>query len=249
MREIVGGEDLRACCRGDALCVWAARGLDGRGRAWASDDRRAVVVAGAALMARERLVVWGAPDAAIPLLRRVMARLGPDYRPLGDRALIDAVVREIPGLAAAGPFGWMDRHGFAGDGPPVVGEEAAWLEEGAWGEVERLIDTSFPNSYAKPGVPGVERWAGVRDAAGRLTAVGAFAWCAPTIGFLSGVAVRPEARGRGFGRRVGGFLVAEALRTHGAVALMVDDWNHAAVRLYEGMGLRYRPLGAARPRP
>ncbi|MFE2106295.1 GNAT family N-acetyltransferase [Kitasatospora sp. NPDC059463] len=243
-REIGGCEELRARCGGDALCLWAAQGLDGRSRAWSSDDGRAVVVAGADLLARARAVVWGAPDAAVPLLRQVMAGAGWACRPLGDRSLIEVVVREIPGLTASGPFGWMDRHGPPDDGLPDDGG-AGWLPAGALGEVGRLVRTSFPDSYAKPGVPGVERWAGVRDSAGRLAAVGAFAWCAPTVGFLSGVAVHPAARRRGFGRQVGGFLVAEALKAHGTVALMVDDWNDAARGLYEGLGLRYRPLGAA----
>ncbi|MFE7558292.1 GNAT family N-acetyltransferase [Kitasatospora sp. NPDC057500] len=248
MKRLDDPEELRACCRGDALCVWAAQGLDGRSRAWASDDRRAVVVAGVNLLARERAVVWGAPDAAVPLLRQVVAEVGPAYRALGGRTLIEAVVREVPGLTAIGGFGWMDRCDAPGDGSPgdaaPVGGEAVWLPAGAGEEVGRFVDMSFPDSYAKPGVPGVERWAGVRDSAGRLAAVGAHAWCAPTVGFLSGVAVHPGARRRGLGRQVGGFLIAEALSTHGTVALMVDDWNQAAIRLYEGMGLRYRPLGA-----
>ncbi|MFF7457188.1 GNAT family N-acetyltransferase [Kitasatospora sp. NPDC008115] len=243
MRELTDPGELTARCQGDALCVWAAQGLDGRSRAWASDDRRAVVVAGVNLLARERAVVWGAPDAAVPLLRRVVAEVGPAYRPLGERALIEAVVQEIPGLTSVGGFGWMDRHDAPGDGLPAGGE-AAWLPAGEAEEVQRFVDMSFPDSYAKPGVPGVERWAGVRDSAGRLTAVGAHAWCAPTVGFLSGVAVHPAARRRGLGRQVGGFLIAGALKTHGTAALMVDDWNQAAIRLYEGMGLRYRPLGA-----
>ncbi|MFJ2609513.1 MULTISPECIES: GNAT family N-acetyltransferase [unclassified Streptomyces] len=244
MREIGSCEDLNACCAGDALCMWAAQGLDGRSRAWASDDRRAVVVAGAALSARDRLAVWGDPDAGVPLVRRVLAQVGPTYRPFGDSTLIDVLVREIPGLTAAGTFGWMDRRGFVDDVRPAD-SAAAWLPGCALGEVELLVEMSFPDSYAKPGVPGVERWAGVRDHAGRLAAVGALAWCAPTVGFLSGVAVHPGARKRGFGQQVCAFLVTEALKVHGAAALMVNDWNHAARRLYEGMGLRYRPLSAA----
>lgn len=244
MREITGCEDLKSCCAGDALCIWAAQGLDGRSRAWAGDDRRAVAVAGAALSGRNRLAVWGAPDAAVPLLRRVLADVGPTYRPLGDSALIDVLVREIPELTGVGTFGWMERQRTTGDGRPAD-SAAAWLSACARGEVELLIETSLPDSHAKPGVPGVERWAGVRDHAGRLTAVGALAWCAPTVGFLSGVAVRPGARKQGFGRQVCEFLIAEALKVHGAAALMVNDWNHAAIRLYEGLGMRYRPLSAA----
>ncbi|MGY1502633.1 GNAT family N-acetyltransferase [Streptomyces sp. QTS52] len=244
MREISDCGALKAHCAGDTLCMWAAQGLDGRSRAWVSEDRRAVAIAGPVLSARDRLAVWGAPDAAVQLVSQVLAQVGPTYRPLGRSALIDMLVHEVPGLTPVGTFGWMDRQGLTGDGSLTDGA-AEWLPASALAEIEALVEISFPNSYAKPGVPGVERWAGVRDHAGRLAAVGAFAWCAPTVGFLSGVAVHPRARKRGFGRQVCDLLVTEALMVHGTVALMVNDWNRAAIRLYEGMGLQYSPLSAA----
>jgi len=244
MREISDCRELEAYCAGDLLCMWAAQGLDGRSRAWVSEGRRAVAVAAPALSARDRLAVWGAPDAAVPLVRQVLEQVGPTYRPLGHTVLVEALVHEVQGLASVGSFGWMDSRGVPGVDPPSGGA-AQWLPVGASAEVEQLVETSFPDSYAKPGVPGVERWAGVRDPAGRLAAVGALAWSAPTVGFLSGVAVHPEARKNGFGRQTCGFLVTEALRIHGAAALIVDDWNRPAIRLYEGMGMRYRPLSAA----
>ncbi|WP_246144517.1 GNAT family N-acetyltransferase [Actinacidiphila oryziradicis] len=244
MREINSCEDLQACCGNDMLCMWAAQGLDGYSYAWASEDRRAVAIAGPALSSRDRLAVWGASDAAVPLVRRVLAKVGPTYRPLGDSALIDALVHGIPTLNHVGSFGWMDCTSPAGCSVPGP-SRAEWLPETTLPEVETLVEASFPASYAKPGVPGVERWAGVRDDGGRLAAVGALAWSAPTVGFLAGIAVQPQTRSQGLGRQVCNFLLAEALRLHGAAALMVNDWNHAALRLYLGMGLRYRPLRAA----
>ena len=108
-----------------------------------------------------------------------------------------------------------------------------------------LLDEAFPESYAYPGRPGArDRWAGVRDG-GRLVAVAALAWCAPTVGFLGGVATAPAARGRGLGRVVCAFTVERALAEYGTAALIVDDANSAALRLYRGLGLAYRPLGAA----
>ena len=95
-----------------------------------------------------------------------------------------------------------------------------------------LLEESFPDSYAWPGQPGVERWAGVRDAAGQLAAVAALAWSAPDAAMISGVAARPSARGRRFGHAVCDFLTREGLRRHGAVVLMVEEWNQAARRLY-----------------
>ena len=50
----------------------------------------AVAVAAPALSTRDRLVVTGPAGDAIPLVRDVLREVGPAYRPLGDRGLIDA---------------------------------------------------------------------------------------------------------------------------------------------------------------
>jgi GNAT superfamily N-acetyltransferase len=243
VRELSDSAALAAACQGDTLCLWAAQGLGGRGRAWVSDDGRALAVAGPALATKNRLAVWGAPEAAVPLVRDVLAEVGPAYRPLGDPALIDALVAGIPALAGVARFGWMDG---GPPGPPAAARgPAGWLRDTDLAGVADLLAASYPASYAKPGVPGVERWAGARGSDGRLAAVGALAWSAPGVGFMSGVAARPAARGQGLGRQVCALLLAEALARHGAAALMVDDGNQAAVRLYRGLGLRYRQLGVA----
>ena len=243
MREISDNADLAAAAAGDTLCAWAAQGLDGRSRAWLSDDGRALAVAGPALATRDRLVVRGAPDAAAPLVRDVLAEVGPTYRPLGDPALIGALADRIPALAPVARFGWMD---CGPPGPAAPGRgPVAWLPEADLAGVADLLAASYPASYARPGDPGVERWAGVRGSDGALAAVGALAWSAPAVGFLAGVAARPAARGQGLGWQVGRFLVAAALARHGAAALMVDDANQVARRLYQGLGLRYRQLGVA----
>lgn len=244
MWEMVEHDELVRRCGGDAMCVWVAQGLTGGRRAWASADGRAVVVAGAGLCRHDRLAVYGPVDALVPLVREVSAEVGPSYRPFGDPERIDALVAGVPGLVEAGSFGWMD----LAEGAPasVAGAgRARWLGEDATDEVAALIEAGFPGSYAKPGMPGVERWAGVRDADGRLLAVAALAWSAPGIGLLAGVGVDPAARGRGLGRMVCAFVLAEARGRHGRAALMVDEWNHAAVRMYQGLGMVYRPVKAA----
>jgi ribosomal protein S18 acetylase RimI-like enzyme len=243
MRDISSYAALEAACDGDTLCAWVAQGLDGRSRAWRSADGRALAVATPALAKRDRLAVWGAPDAAVPLVRAVLAEVGPTYRPLGDGPLIDALVDGLPGLARTGSFGWMDctRPGPAAPAPGP----AAWLAEADLPVVAALLEASYPESYAMPGAPGVERWAGARGDDGQLAAVGALAWSAPGVGLLAGVAVRPAARGQGLGRQVCGLLLAGALRRHRAAALMVADTNRAARRLYLGLGLRYRQLSVA----
>jgi GNAT superfamily N-acetyltransferase len=248
-REIRDHAELAARCDGDLLCLWTAQGLDGRSRAWASADGQAVAVAGRALSRRDRLAVRGPAESVIPLAADVLAEIGPDFRPLGERPLIEAVATAIPGLAVRGTFGWMDTRDPVPDlpaaDPAAAAGSAGWLPAAALPEVTALLEEGFPDSYAWPGKPGVERWAGVRDAAGRLAAVAALAWSAPDAAMISGVAVHPAARGRRLGRAVCEFLTIQGLRRHGAVVLMVEEWNQAARRLYGSLGLRYRDVAAA----
>jgi GNAT superfamily N-acetyltransferase len=252
--EISDHAELAARCESDTLCLWAAQGLAGRSwadgspaersQAWRSADGAALAVAGTSLSTRDRIAVRGRAQAAIPLVRGVLEVVGPTFRPLGDRDLITAIVAGLPGLATTAAFGWMDSRGPASVQLPRGA--AHWLPETELPDVTELLRVSFPDSDAQPGAPGVERWAGIRDEQGRLVAVTAAAWSAQDVGYLAGVAVHPEARGRGFGAAVCGFVLAETLAKHGAAALMVEEENHSAIRLYRSLGMRYRTLTAAR---
>ncbi|MGH3380725.1 MAG: GNAT family N-acetyltransferase [Actinoallomurus sp.] len=127
---------------------------------------------------------------------------------------------------------------------PVYGAPR-WLSGAELAEATTLLEAVFPGSDAMPGVPGVECWAGIRDDAGRLVAVAALAWSAPAVGLITGVAVHRDAQGQGLGEAICRFVLAAALARHGNAALMVDEWNHAAIRLYQRLGMRYRPILAA----
>ncbi len=299
MIEISSHAELVSRCQGDTLCLWAARGLDGRSRAWRSADGTALAVAGAGLSTRDRIAVLGAASALVPLVRDVLKVVGPSFRPLGDPLLTDALVAGIPQLKRAATFGWMDYRPAAeppSSGPGSEAESAGpeaphtvtdivaasaaaasrsephptglsstgadsggladhsgshapgvahWLTDSEASEVSELLDAGYAQSDARPGVAGVERWAGVRDVSGRLVAATALAWSAVDVGYLAGVAVHPAARGQGLGAAVCSFVLAEALRDHGAAALMVDQWNDAAIRLYLRLGMRYRPVAVA----
>jgi GNAT superfamily N-acetyltransferase len=241
MRAIDDHDELVALCGGDTLCLWAAQGLDGRGRAWASDDARGLAVAGTNISRRDRIAVRGPADVVGPLVRQVLREVGRTYRPLGEPALIEAVAGEVPELVTGRTFGWMD----GTTPPPPVAGDATWLPEDELPEATALLDAAYPGSDAKPGIPDDERWAGIRDKAGRLTALAALVWSAPAVTLIGGVAVHPDARRLGLGRAVCGFVLAEAVVRHGSAALMVDEWNQPAVRLYRGLGMRYRPVRAA----
>lgn len=248
----------------DTLCRWAAQDLGASGGTSGGTSGNtsggasrafvrgaAVAVAAPNLSLLDRLAVTGPAEDAVPLVREVLREVGPSYRPLGDRELIDTVVRALPELRPVAGFGWMDRTGSPAVSPRVSpgmfpgGGSARWLPASAAPEIGALLDAAFPASYAYPGRPGArDRWAGVR-LDGRLAAVAALTWCAPTVGYIAGVATAPEARGRGLAREVCAFVVAEALAAYGTAALIVDDANPPALRLYRSLGLAYRPLRAA----
>ncbi|WP_327289003.1 GNAT family N-acetyltransferase [Streptomyces sp. NBC_01198] len=226
----------------DALSRWAARDRSA-GRVFTRGA--AVAVAAPGLSLRDRLVVTGPAADAIPLVRDVLAEVGRGYRPFGDRGLVDALVVAVPGLRPTAGFGWMDRTGSAAVPPDGT---AGWLPPAAAPQVGALLDRAFPDSYAYPGRPGAgDRWAGILPPGGSGTplAVAALAWCAPSVGLLAGVATDPAARGRGLGRRICAFVLAEALAAYGTAALVVADDNTPALRLYRSLGLAYRPLRAA----
>ncbi|WP_436527975.1 GNAT family N-acetyltransferase [Actinoplanes sp. HUAS TT8] len=228
----------------DLYVRWAAA-ADGA-RVWQRPG--ATVVSCADLAHWDRLVLSGDPDELAVLLRAVMPEVGPTFRPFGPEDLVAAVVARMPELAATARFAWMDTTEKvvspmnAVDSP----EEPYWLGEDEWPEVEALLGDSFPDSYARPGAPGVRKWAGLRDVDGRLLAVAADAWSTGEIGFLAGVTTHPEARGRGLAARLCAFAADDLLAGRERVALIVDYANVAAVATYTKLGLELRRVAAAR---
>ncbi|MEU7878981.1 GNAT family N-acetyltransferase [Microbispora bryophytorum] len=255
MRELVSEAEVVAASGDDDLVVWAAQGMRPGVRAWVCGD--AVAVASPAASRRDRLVVRGTAARLVPLVRHALAEAGPSYRPLGDAPLIEQVVAAVPELEPAVGFSWMGTEKLAPPRQEVTVSErtgaeatypegsASWLADSAAPEVAALLAAANPGSYAVPGLPRVRRWAGVRDGeSGALLAVAADAWSAPTVGLLAGVATAAPARGRGLGERVCRFVASALLAEHGRAALMVDDWNRAAVVVYERLGFARRRVAA-----
>ncbi|MEU4161812.1 GNAT family N-acetyltransferase [Actinoplanes sp. NPDC026670] len=226
----------------DPLIRWALHAPGAR--VWRNPG--AVVVACADLSHWDRLVINGAPDAVAGLLREVLASTGETFRPFGTEELITEVVARVPELAVSATFAWMETTEPVGRDGGVV--EPVWLPEADWPEVTAMIKESYPESYAWPGNPGVLRWAGIRDADGELLTVAAEAWSTAEIGFMSGVATRPSARGRGLGAAICAFTADELLAGRERVALLVDYWNTAALATYTGLGFTTRRVAAARRR-
>jgi ribosomal protein S18 acetylase RimI-like enzyme len=242
--EVKDEAELRTATGDDAVVMWAAQGFADGIRAWPAGA--AVAVASPELSGRDRIAVHGPVQQVAPLLAAVLAEVGPTFRPFGDAELIAALNERLDVLEPVGRFGWMDRTGTPqkdGTGP------AYWLSAGELPEAALLIDRHFPGSHAHPTRTGARAWAGVRDDEDRLVATAPDAWSAPTVGFLAGVVTDPQhGRGRGHGAAVCSLVLDELLRRCGRAALMVDDWNAPAIRLYRRLDLRWRDLAAARQR-
>lgn len=246
VRELTDADELSELTDGDLLCALVAQGFDGTGRAWATDDGNAVAVACPALAGRDRIAVHGSVAAAAGLIGLVLEEVGPSFRPIGDRDLIHKLAAMIElsegrSLQTSSEFGWMERRDPLTDTTTAAHE----LHSSDESEIAELLAIAAPTSDAQPGDPDVDRWAGIRDDHGRLAAVAALAWSAPTVGYLCGVATHPDARGRGLARQVCTWVADDAITTRGAVGLMVDDDNAAATALYRSLGLSYRPISAA----
>ncbi|MFG1871155.1 GNAT family N-acetyltransferase [Micromonospora arborensis] len=100
--------------------------------------------------------------------------------------------------------------------------------------VEALIDEAFPTSTSRPGDPRVVNWYGIR-AGGRLVACGADR-SRGDIGFLAGLTVAPDQRGRGLGAALTAGMTRALLARHDTVGLGVYPQNVGAVRLYRRLG-------------
>jgi ribosomal protein S18 acetylase RimI-like enzyme len=245
----------------DPLLLWAAQDMRTGALAWAHGD--AAAVACRDVSRRDRLALRGSPDDVAELVGRIRPQVT-GFHPVADESLIDALAERIDGFEVVARIGWMDTTGPAvaptPDAPiPVTGRPGIvrpgtgqhpgiprWLAEDELAEVTALLEAEHPGSWAQPGTPGVRRWAGLRDQDGVLQAVGADAWSVPEIGFVAGVATRVRARGGGLGTALCVFLTNELIKDRSRVALLVDRTNTAAIRTYQRLGYRMRPIAAAR---
>lgn len=241
MERLLTLDELAGACT-DPLVLWAAQNMGSGVEVWAHGS--AVAAAVADLARRHRMAVTGAVADVAVLVRALLDRLGPEYRPLGDADTIVGLCDLVPELAPSRPFGWMTAT-QAPSTDPGSARPAARDEQAA---INQVLDESLPDSLARPGRTGVNRWWVGTDDLG-VAACAADAWSAPSVGLLAGVATSVRARGRGLGRAVTATTLTALIREHGTAALMVDGANTAARALYESLGMIYRPIRAAAPRP
>ncbi|MGW5649424.1 GNAT family N-acetyltransferase [Saccharopolyspora sp. NPDC003752] len=227
----------------DLLVRWGAQALTPEypheaGAAW--QHGRAVAVYAPKLCRHDRVLFSGPADDAAELLARVMAEVRSDrLRPLADAELAGPVAERL-GLDVRATFGWMH---LAAEPPSAPTAGVEWLTGADEDAIASLLRKANPTSYLFPDDPGACRWAGIRGTDGTLLAVGADSWPAPRLRLISGVATHPDHRGAGLATTLCAFLTAELARD-GGVALMVDAGNEPALRVYRGLGYRYRAITA-----
>lgn len=102
-----------------------------------------------------------------------------------------------------------------------------------------VLAAALPHTTSRPGDPRIRAWYGIRSA-GRLVAVAGDRSPGNGVGFLSAIAVHPEAQGDGLGGSLTAALTRLLLREYAAVGLGVMSDNTGAQRLYERLGYAVR---------
>lgn len=123
---------------------------------------------------------------------------------------------------------------------PVPGEDdlVELSDRGDAEEIMAFARTHNPRSWADAGSGRTELWLGLRDAAGRLRAVGGMERLETGAPHLAGIVTRAGERGQGLGRLVTAALARRAIHGSGVCTLGVYADNAAAVGLYHRLGFR-----------
>ncbi|MEO3772584.1 GNAT family N-acetyltransferase [Micromonospora sp. B9E7] len=175
----------------------------------------------------------GPAEPALDICAALIAdgTLRPGHRlhlPRHDRGLL------VDRLAVAEQSDW-DFH-WTDEPPPVQPDEQSVvrLTDADQPALAALVEESFPSSTSRPGDPRVVDWYGIR-AGDRLVACGADR-SQGDIGFVAGLTVAPDQRGRGLGASLTAGMTRALLARHGTVGLGVYTHNVGAARLYRRLG-------------
>jgi ribosomal protein S18 acetylase RimI-like enzyme len=108
------------------------------------------------------------------------------------------------------------------------------LDPDADPEIDALLDEAFPASTSRPGDSRIRRWYGVRD--GRDLVAVAADRSRGGIGYIAGVAVRPDHRRRSLGAALTATLTRRLFAEFGGCSLSVMSDADGPRRLYERLG-------------
>lgn len=181
------------------------------------------------------LVALGTDPAAAALLLGVLDQIVPEIGSVSLPRDADRVLRPSYLLDPRNDWEWFS----TADAPPLQPGEhrARWLGDDELDDVRELLATWSPRHDAVPGRPGVLRWCGVRDTAGRLVATAAHTERRAGVPHLASVATHGDVRGQGLGAAVTAWLTRRLLdEGHGVVTLGMYSDNTGARRLYERLG-------------
>jgi ribosomal protein S18 acetylase RimI-like enzyme len=206
---------------------------DAAKRAWV--NRRATVISGG--RGRPREVVAGPVYTCIgpvedlePLMRHVAEIAEPAWR-VTNVTEADAAVPPSWRRPRAHRWHWMLTRI---EPPAALAEQVEAVADVE--EIDAVLDAANADSFARPGAPGIELWAGVRDA-GRLVGVGALMRLPDGTGHLRGVGVLPSARGRGIGTAISAALTLRGFANGSDLCTLgVYTDNAAAIAMYERLG-------------
>ncbi|MBC9733747.1 GNAT family N-acetyltransferase [Nocardioides marmotae] len=189
-------------------------------------------VRGAAVLVHSahHTVGLGPADDLGPLMAELVARLRP-ARLSVEEAAYDAVPAAWA-YPVRGRWHWMRATEPAP--PPTVPLEQ--VTDAA--AIDAVLDVAQPDTFGRPGTPGIEGWLGVR-VAGRLVGVGAVRRDPDGSGHLRAVSVLPGETGRGLGLALSAGLTRWAMdRPPHVATLGVYTDNAPALRIYERLGYR-----------
>jgi ribosomal protein S18 acetylase RimI-like enzyme len=237
LRQLSGVAELVDACGGD-LHVRAEADPQRVASTWAyAGESYGWVIPSRRTEGRAHLTTYGPGPATIALLGALDALPGSN---LGSVTLPRDADQHLPASYSLSPRN--DWEWFVTLTPPPAqpGEDQVdWLPDEAAGEIADLLQAWSPRHDADPGAPGVLRWCGIRDPAGRLVATAAHTQRVPGVPYLASIATAGDVRGHGYGAAVTAWIT-RAILADGAgwVTLGMYSDNDIARRLYLRLGYR-----------
>lgn len=148
-----------------------------------------------------------------------------------------AVAQGTLDLGQGGDWEWM----WTMTAPPLDPRESLLVELDDSADAEEIADFSRAHNsrvWTEVGVGRVHGWLGLRDADGRLIAVGGTEVEDSGVPHLAGIVTARDRRSQGLGSVISAALTRVVLDEHGVCTLGMFSDNEVARRLYHRLGYR-----------